>query len=224
MIDILDIDEITETFTVQTSFKREWFDGRLMYKHLKRGNTNKNRLLEEESISVWYPRTMYKDVKDLSKISKTNFFNKQHVVITNKDFKFLAKNNMHIFKGSDNGQSLDRQYTTEYICQYKMHWYPFDTQLCRIKFLLRETDFIKLQPTHLEYNPDIALERYFIKGIKMCRSIIEGRDAIVTEVTLGRPLIAIILSTFIPTLSLLAISFIARFYVDDYRVSQKKGD
>ena len=40
--------------------------------------------------------------------------------------------------------------------------------------------------------------------------------AIVAEATLTRPIISNILTVFIPTTTLLAISFITRFFVEDY--------
>ena len=50
----------------------------------------------------------------------------------------------------------------------------------------------------------------------MCRSRILEKEAIVTEVTMGRPIINNFLTVFIPTTLLLLISFIARAYTEDY--------
>ena len=40
--------------------------------------------------------------------------------------------------------------------------------------------------------------------------------AIVTEVTLGRPIISNLLTVFVPTMLLVIISFAARFFAEDY--------
>ena len=41
-------------------------------------------------------------------------------------------------------------------------------------------------------------------------------DAIVVEVTLGRPLVNNVLTVFVPTILLVLISFTARFFSEDY--------
>ena len=40
--------------------------------------------------------------------------------------------------------------------------------------------------------------------------------AIIVEVTLGRPLVSNLLTVFVPTMLLVSITFIARFFADDY--------
>ena len=75
------------------------------------------------------------------------------------------------------------------------------------------TDF---HPVHLFYNPDISLNSYTLNKIQICRSRILRREAIVTEVTMGRPIINNFLTVFVPTTLLLVISFTARAFVEDY--------
>ena len=41
-------------------------------------------------------------------------------------------------------------------------------------------------------------------------------SAAVVEVTLGRPIISNLLTVFVPTILLLAISFMTRFFAEDY--------
>ena len=56
-------------------------------------------------------------------------------VIPNADFKYETKDNMHVFKGSENALSLTREYSVEWKCEYVYHWYPFDTQVGVIALL-----------------------------------------------------------------------------------------
>ena len=44
--------------------------------------------------------------------------------------------NNHKYNGNDNSISLSRNYTTDFECKYKMHYYPFDVQHCRMEFIL----------------------------------------------------------------------------------------
>ena len=73
-----------------------------------------------------------------------------------------------------------------------------------------------LQPTDLQHNPNISLDCYTLSKIQMCKSTINKMKAIVTEVTLGRPIISNLLTVFVPTMLLVIISFAARFFAEDY--------
>ena len=93
--------------------------------------------------------------------------------------------------------------------------YPFDTQVCKMEFA-SNMYLTKLVPDVLEINPNISLDRYTVSKVQMCQTPLRERGGLVVEVTLGRPIISNILTVFIPTLTLLAISFIARFFVLDF--------
>ena len=216
-LNILDIEinEQAEAFTVKMSFSRNWFDGRLMYKHLKRESGLKmNTLLTEESDAIWYPYFVFNNVRSVEDIKRTEVLMTLEV-IPNGDFAYIANENMQIFKGSENALSQTKEYYIEWKCAYAYHWYPFDTQVCRMEFasLRARTD---IYPTLLHHNPNISLNCYTLSRIRMCRSGINNMKAIVAEVTLGRPIIGNLLTVFVPTILLLTISFIARFFAEDY--------
>ena len=44
--------------------------------------------------------------------------------------------NNHIYDGKENYISVSRNYTTDFECKYKMHYYPFDIQHCIMEFIL----------------------------------------------------------------------------------------
>ena len=43
--------------------------------------------------------------------------------------------NNHLFDGKNNKLSMSRNYTTDFECKYSMNYYPFDIQLCNMKFI-----------------------------------------------------------------------------------------
>ena len=71
-------------------------------------------------------------------------------------------------------------------------------------------------PDQLKYNPNISLNCYTLSRVRMCKSFINKVKAIIVEVTLGRPLVSNLLTVFVPTMLLVSITFIARFFADDY--------
>ena len=214
-LNILDIEiyEPDEAFRVRMSFMRSWYDGRLMYKHLKR-ESERNTLLTEESEAIWYPYLVFNNVRTVEDLKKTEVLD-IHEIIPNEDFTHMAKDNMHIFKGTDNALSLTKERNVVWKCEYAYHWYPFDTQVCRMEMygLQMRTD---LRPTLLKHNPNITLNCYTLSRIRMCKSTVHKMEAVVAEVTLGRPIISNLLTVFVPTILLVAISFTARFFAEEY--------
>ena len=60
----IEIDEPTQTFSGRISLTRSWFDGRLEYKHLKRGPATKvNTLLSKENEAIWFPYVVFNNVR-----------------------------------------------------------------------------------------------------------------------------------------------------------------
>jgi hypothetical protein len=102
-----------------------------------------------------------------------------------------------------------------FICHYNTAWYPFDTQTCNMEFLEGRAYMI-LQPTKLTLSPNISLNRYTVRSVKMCRSTVSRKQAIVVEVVLGRPLVSTVLTVFIPTTILTAISYMSRAFISDF--------
>ena len=182
ILDILEVNELTEAFTVKMSLKREWFDRRLTYKHLKQ-DSDKNNLKLEESEAIWWPRMDFNNIEGEAKWQTTTI-EKIHKVVPANDFTYRPKDNMHLFNGSENALSLTKEWSIEWICHYTLAWYPFDTQLCTMEFS-SSRHFTKLWPFHLEHNHDITLGRYTLDRIEMCTSDNGGQDFMVVKVTLA---------------------------------------
>ena len=110
---------------------------------------------------------------------------------------------------------LPKEHFTTWKCDFVYQWYPFDTQVCRMEMVSRE-DNTEYHPVNLFYNPEIALNSYTLTKIKMCRTRLLDKEAIVTEVTMGRPIMNNFFTVFIPTILLLVISFTARAFAKSY--------
>ena len=82
---------------------------------------------------------------------------------------------------------------------------------------VKGTDFTELQPVELDFNREISLGRYTIDSIQMCNSMVGNtEEGIIVEISLGRPIVSNILTVFIPTITLMSVSFISRVFVEDY--------
>ena len=148
-LSLLDIKphEQTNTFTSRLYYTRNWFDERLMYKHLKRDSGGEmNALLPDEMDLIWYPYVTFYNMKTLEDMDRY-----VSEVIPNRTSNIFAVNNMHIFNGSDNALSFTREYDVEWNSEYAYLWYPFDKQVCQMQIVSKfsRTD---LPPANLLYN------------------------------------------------------------------------
>ncbi len=52
-----------------------------------------------------------------------------------------------LFSGAKNSISLTREYYQEYACQFDLYYYPFDTQVCEMRFEVqgKTEEYVKLQ-------------------------------------------------------------------------------
>ena len=215
ILDILEINELTGVFSVKFSLTREWFDSRLMFKNIKKDpGMQMNTLLVEESEAIWFPYLEFKNLREKEDIKVTDVSDIQKV-LPNDNFSYVIKGNMHIFKGSENALSLTKERSVEWMCDYTLHWYPFDTQVCSMVFAGTKegADF---HLSRLQYNPNISLDRYTLSKIQMCRSSIDKVKVIIVEVALERPIMSNLLTVFVPTILLLLISYTTRFFAKDY--------
>ena len=214
---ILDVElsEPTESFIVKISLTRVWYDRRLTYRHLKKKAGGEiNSVLIEEQNAIWGPLFTFNNMRNKDSIIDTDapyIFG----VIPHENFTYVAHDNTHIFDGSENALSMTKELYVEWRCDYAYQWYPFDTQICRMEMISR-TDKTDFHPVQLLHNPAISLSSYTLTRIKMCRSKLFEKEAIIVEVTMGRPIITNILTVFVPTTLLLVISFTARVFAEDY--------
>ena len=213
-INHIEVHENTDTFVTKFSFTRLWFDRRLTYKHLKIDSRKMNTFPSAELKAIWYPQVIFYNTRSKESTQETGAEDVLEA-IPNDNFTYTVEDNMHIFKGSENALSLRREYNVEWNCEYKYDWYPFDSQVCRMELLdiTYRTDF---NPIDLKHNPNISLSQYTLSRILMCKAFVHEIEAIVVEVTLGRPIISNLLTVFVPTLLLVIISFTARVFAEEY--------
>jgi hypothetical protein len=214
--DILSVDELKDEFGVKLALTRDWLDNRLTYLNLKK---NLNTLTPDETADLWYPSVDINNIEHSKKFEGTSIAD-LHKIIPNANFDhkhgdITYEKNVQLFSGAENKMSLKREWSVKFICHYNTAMYPFDSQTCRMEFL-EENGFMTLHPTNLTFRPGISLNRYFVRGVRMCRSTVSGKQAIVVEVSLGRPLVSSLLTVFIPTTILTAISYMSRVFSTDF--------
>lgn len=102
------------------------------------------------------------------------------------------KDNQYKFKGGQNEITMNRIYDEEWICDYHMGWYPFDTQTCHmyLKPDGNSGEFIELKIGYMNYHGPVDLQQYFIRTSGMTK-VYEGdyKGSVNVEIVLGRRLL-----------------------------------
>ena len=216
--EIITIDENNGFFEIKMTVVRNWFNTQLTYQNLKR-NSAKNTMSTEDIKRMWKPWTISQNIKHVDEAKKTDKADIM-TIIPNSDFKFTrdGRTNIHntmLFKGSENAIHYELQVTINWICNFNMRWYPFDTQRCTLK-LFHTEDSITLKPSSVNYSGPKELTQHIVKGVHICSKIIENRPGVMVEVILDRPLFGTILTVFMPTGILLMLSQMVRVFNKEY--------
>ena len=69
-----------------------------------------------------------------------------------------------------------------------MEWFPFDTQSCTMEFYQAENT-VRVLPESVQYSGHL-LPQHFIRNITICSALLNGKEGVIVEIMLGRPLSA----------------------------------
>ena len=216
LISILRIDEIKSQFYLKYILKTQWFDRRLRFNNLKE-EQEMNILSPDNRDKIWVPNLIF-DNTDSNE--EATYDKKVYIkVIPSKNFTYKiadysVKDNTYVFDGEENALQSERTYNTQFICSYKMNWYPFDTQTCYMDFIMKANadEFIKLVPNNMKYSGPVDLSTYFIRSTSICAAVISNKNGVRVKVVLGRPLLSTLLTTFLPTVLLNVIGHVTNYF------------
>ena len=131
-------------------------------------------------------------------------------VLANKNFTHTVTDldhlqNIYVLDGKETELEMSRAYNTEFLCEYSMAWYPFDSQTCHLDFVLDASAaaFVKLVNGTLEYWGPVELAQYFVRNTLMQEYVYRGRTGVRVLVVLGRRLLSNILTVYVPTVDII---------------------
>ena len=93
-------------------------------------NLNMNTLTSKDKGMIWVPKLVFTNTekKDITQ----NDYKAFAVARRDSAFKYSddsVKYNNFVFDGAKNPFVMSRVYDVDWICDYDMRWYPFDTQV-----------------------------------------------------------------------------------------------
>ena len=203
------IDEIESTVEFQFILHMKWFEGRMNFLNLR--ESGKNTLNYQEMKLLWIPKIVFYNTKDRL---ETMVDGKTSMDVERMG-NFTVEKNKLVFKGSENPLSVSRFYKTNFICDFDMAWYPFDTQKCSMNFVVEKgsRDLVDLLVQNLKYSGPLELTQYFIKKkVFMDMMDEEGLEIVFVDIYLGRRLLSIILTVFAPTVILNIVGHSSNYF------------
>ena len=209
VVSFLELNEIGQTLKATFNLKIRWFDGQLTFRHLQR-DTDLNFLWEKTFAELWNPNIVFENIdpsKDHAE-RRLRYTIQRDLEIAPSVRNPGTTNASNIFKGSDHKIERSQEYTYSWRCVYVLKWYPFDYQTCNMELTFPKfyRDFVRLNAERVEYHGDKEeMTEYSVEKILFCSK--ENGTRLVLAVTLERPLLGSILTTFLPTLLLLIIRF-----------------
>lgn len=215
---ILEVNEVGQSVKVLFALTRTWYDSRLTHQNIN-WNTNRNVLSKNSLDKIWYPSLRFANIDPTQSNSETRNTVKVVRNINSKPISADMTNarNSYYFLGTENMLRKQTLYTYTWTCGFDLTLYPFDTQLCKMRFDPKENDLgeVLFRPVNLQYPVDERhLKEYSIKKLSLCQNPPTG--GLVLSITLKRNLTSTILTVYLPTLLLLCISLVAQVFVPDF--------
>ena len=121
-----------------------------------------------------------------------------------------SSENKMVYSGEDNPLKYSRFYNIVFKCNFEMHWYPFDSQLCTMVIITKDgmEKFLELNPVSLKYLGPQELQEYLVKNAEI--KLVKGKVEV--QFQLGRQILSIVLTSFIPTIILNLIGHTSNYF------------
>ena len=73
---------------------------------------------------------------------------------------------IEIFKGDENMITMNQTHSKTFHCTYLLHYYPFDTQICKVDLQVEEfvKSNVELLPDKMELLTDTELTQYYLQS------------------------------------------------------------
>ncbi len=177
---------------------------------------NLNTLSLDERTNIWIPQVVFynteakretlNDGKAYATVSRRGSYTRE---------SDTSLQSAYLYKGRENPITLSRVYSARFLCEYDMGIYPFDIQICSATFTMKGNtgNFIHLAPSNISYLGPIDLPQYFVKGTRIKEVEVPPRlQAVQVDIVFGRRILSTILSTYLPTILIVIVSFSTNYF------------
>ncbi|KAK8401438.1 hypothetical protein O3P69_002897 [Scylla paramamosain] len=209
----------TQDLTFVTTFQLllRWRDPRLSYLNLKTDRTL-NMLSEDNKRRIWTPRVFFSNAHgnvftNLNQGSRVECVQEGSSTVGGPHHT----REVNIFSGSENSLEMGQLYSVTYSCDFELLMFPFDAQVCTMKFMLvsASASYMTLVPTLANYTGKTSLIEYAIGHLTMNTLPNEEFSSVAVEVRFMRRYGFYLLTLYIPTTLLMLIAYATLYFNPD---------
>ena len=219
LLKIIGIEEVKHSTEIQFRIEMEWYESRATFNNLKE-NSAMNVLTQQDVERLWHPLVTYANTaqKEMTTLGRQKEWSTRIKVRREGNVTRGGKevvNEVEVFRGDQNPLVMTQVYTKRFQCQYDFQLYPFDTQTCTIRMDASADDLniVKLVPNKITMKESLDLTLFKVKSWSLEyiyeTSEIEG---IWVKMDLQRKVMNELLTTFLPSILLMIITFATTFF------------
>ena len=138
LLRLVDINEEDYSIEIQFEISIEWKEKRAIFHNLKRRDSL-NALPRKDIEMLWLPEVVYEntDQKQTTRLGEFGNGEWKTKVIVRKEVEngtmssIESVDETEIFSGVENSLVMNQTYTHTFQCNFKLSYYPFDTQVTR---------------------------------------------------------------------------------------------
>ena len=240
LMKIVSIEEVSHMITLKFEIVLKWKEVRATYQNLK-FETSLNALTDDEAHKLWLPYAIFDNTDDNEAVQLTDEVKTTLVVSREGEFTrsgVEVVDEVEVFQGSENSLALSQTHSKRFQCQYRLNNYPFDTQVtiitsisltnvrnsniqvCSIRIVTSKLDVktVSFLPKDVLMEEELELTMYIIQKWMLVRDMDDksGQSNIKFIVVLERRIMSELLSTYLPTILLISITFSTTFFKAEY--------
>ncbi|XP_037792579.1 LOW QUALITY PROTEIN: uncharacterized protein LOC119587939 [Penaeus monodon] len=215
---IAKIDEIAMSVTLEFFTTLAWRDERLSFRHLTPGK--ETPIPATQADRMWIPDFQLLDLEG----GQPKVLDEKVMITTANNATLPMFNSIErdlTYPGTENDLTMTRQFSAKFTCLFNLHVYPFDKQECSINLRLsrayQDRVSFSREGWRGTYTGPKELALYTVKGVAF-RIMNDPRTELSLCFELHRRQGVILLSTFVPSVLLLLVSWAALF-LEDLNVS-----
>ncbi|XP_069989605.1 uncharacterized protein [Penaeus vannamei] len=196
-----------------------WSDLRLRFHNLK-GASRLNQVPTTEHDTLWSPTLTMVNVRG----TERTMVDSEAVLTIHREGEpleddFTVPEDINVYLGSENHLSVERKYTSQFLCDLDLALYPFDVQRCfmALEVLSAATDFVVLEEaiSTVSYVGAKLLIEYEVVDVRLAVSNNQTMAEAEVEVELQRRVGYPIISIYVPTVILLILAYLSLVFRRD---------
>ena len=217
---IEEIEEIRLSFSAKFKLTLSWSDQRLAFNNLNR-EMFLNLPNTWEKHKIWIPVLIFQN-------TETNYetvLDPQARIYINRSGNYTLSSEFETdeiakYKGSENSINYIRTFYHRFKCDFQLHNFPFDTQVCQILLRMpqKQKKFLKYNPNGLQYSGNKDIEKFYVSSVKIDKGKKNSKSDVEVRIIMKRRIGKHLLSTYLPSFCILMSAQVTDLFLTTFSI------